>query len=510
MEETPKINFEDRKSLFFQQSMQRKKQYDRIAVLRVLFFLAGVIVGIVLINSHLTGWLLLFVPGFIAVFAWLVNFHNKIKFKKRLEDLLCKINEEELLRLRHQLAHFDEGSEFLEESHPYVYDLDIFGRNSIFQLLNRTGTNTGKNVLAKWLMERAGHSEIIKRQQAIAEIKSQIDWRQRFEAYGRLDKSAPENAVELHKWLSEKDVINNSSVFRIFKWIGPVFSLIILYLVIINVFTYHVFILWLIVNSAFLAKTYKYAKETHEKTNKSLQMLLAYEHMIKMIEVGEFNSDLLKSLQAKLMTDEYLASTQINKLKNIFSFFDNRPNMLYGIFDVIFLIDFWLLSWAENWRARLKDNLLEWFKSVGEFEGINSIGGFSYANSTFTFPDISDDVFTFESKNIGHPLIPVHERVNNDFSLTGRGNIALITGSNMAGKSTFLRTVGVNTVLALMGAPVCASQLTLSCFLPYTSMRTKDNLEENVSSFYAELLRIRGLLKLSIDMNPYFFCSMKS
>ena len=168
---------------------------------------------------------------------------------------------------------------------------------------------------------------------------------------------------------------------------------------------------------------------------------------------------------------------------------------MYFILNTIFLLDFLILKNAENWRAKHKNEISEWFNAVANFEALSSLAAFRFASDDYKFPDFSSKDFVFNAVDMGHPLIPRSQRVNNDFVLEGRGKSCVVTGSNMAGKSTFLRTVGINAVLAFAGAPVCASSLAISNFQLFTSMRTKDNLEENVSSFYAELLRLKMLLE---------------
>ena len=182
-----------------------------------------------------------------------------------------------------------------------------------------------------------------------------------------------------------------------------------------------------------------------------------------------------------------------------------RGNQIYLILNSIFLFDFILLAKAEKWRANYKDEISGWFGAVAEFEALNSIAAFAFANEDYVFPGIMEKAYFFHGTNLGHPLIPDGQRVKNNFKLEGRGNSCIITGSNMAGKSTFLRTVGINAVLALTGAPVCADSFQISNIRVFTSMRTKDNLEENISSFYAELLRLKMLLGQINEDKPVLF-----
>ncbi|MFT6827261.1 MAG: DNA mismatch repair ATPase MutS [Roseivirga sp.] len=167
---------------------------------------------------------------------------------------------------------------------------------------------------------------------------------------------------------------------------------------------------------------------------------------------------------------------------------------MYHIFNFLFILDVYWLIRAERWKKRTQEDIGAWFEAIGEIEALNSLGAYHFSNSEFSFPTISETPFDIKATAMGHPMINPLKRVSNDFDFSGKGGICLITGSNMSGKSTFLRTVGVNSVLALMGAPVCAQSMQISKLQVFTSMRTQDDLEESVSSFYAELKRLKQLL----------------
>jgi DNA mismatch repair ATPase MutS len=180
-------------------------------------------------------------------------------------------------------------------------------------------------------------------------------------------------------------------------------------------------------------------------------------------------------------------------------------HQFYAAFNNLWFLDVYLIILTEKWKNKNGSSIGGWVSAINEFEALNSLAGFQYSNPTFTFPEIKDDSYCIHFEMLGHPLISEKKRVSNDFSLNRRGEIAMITGSNMAGKSTFLRTVGINMVLALTGAPCCAKHGQLSNLKIFSSMRTQDSLEEGVSSFYAELKRIEQLLKLIQSGQPIFF-----
>jgi DNA mismatch repair ATPase MutS len=273
-----------------------------------------------------------------------------------------------------------------------------------------------------------------------------------------------------------------------------------------GIISFYTIIPVLLINSWMLVKNLSLVKKTHEVTSKSLYLLQPYTEMIRNMEEAHFEHAKLQALKNKLLSNGKTASGEIRSLTRILSLFDSRSNMLYGILNAFFLIDINVLLLAENWRSKSGNKVPEWLDAVSEMEALNSLAGFARANPGYGFPAIASQAHVFEMFAMGHPLIAAEKRVNNDFTLQGAGSIAIITGSNMAGKSTFLRTVGINTVLALAGAPVCATKSTISPFRVYSSMRTKDNLEENISSFYAELLRINQLLsEAGKPGDPVFF-----
>lgn len=234
-------------------------------------------------------------------------------------------------------------------------------------------------------------------------------------------------------------------------------------------------------------------------TTEGVHLLQSKENILRLIEGAQFNSPYLQGLRNKLFDKAHPASANIMKLRKLLGWLNLRGNQIYHLFNLAFLLDFIILEKVEQWRRDYRELVATWFETIGEFEALGSIAGYSYANEQYIFPSIRANSAGIKARGLGHPLIPPDQRVVNDFSIGSIGEIGLITGSNMAGKSTFLRTIGANAMLAFAGAPVCAKHMELSVFQIFTSMRTKDNLTENVSSFYAELLRLKALLDIIND-----------
>ncbi len=498
--------FENLKRKFHKMEMDFHKKHKRISILRILLFLSftGITYQIFTQGYQVAGTL--FVLLFIFLFGVLINYHHKIAKQRNHYENLVAVNHEEVLRLNGMLHDFDTGTIYLEEQHPYAYDIDIFGYNSLFQLLNRTGTPLGAAMLAKWLSNSASKNEILERQEAVIELAGMTSWSQDFQAFGKVNKKKDHNFDFLMQWFQDKDHIRNKTIYKWLIRIMPLIVLLHFIAIAAGMITFSGIIPILIINGLILAKNLSHIRQTHDITSKSIYLLQPYVDMIQAIEQTPFSDQKLQALKAELLTDNKTASQRIMALKRILSFFDSRSNMLYGILNAFFLIDINLLLLAENWREHSGKELHKWIDVVTEMECINSLSAFTRANPTYSFPEISEQKHLFVAQSLGHPLIAPEKRINNDFKLEGSGGIAIITGSNMAGKSTFLRTIGVNTVLALAGAPVCAVNLSISLLRLYSSMRTKDNLEENISSFYAELLRINELLNTAGEQgDPVFF-----
>ncbi|HEY4656087.1 MAG TPA: DNA mismatch repair protein MutS, partial [Cyclobacteriaceae bacterium] len=269
----------------------------------------------------------------------------------------------------------------------------------------------------------------------------------------------------------------------------------------------------LLVNSLVLKRVRSIAEDIIENTHESISILGGYQSLINKIEPETFHSSKLRALQSAFRQSSYSAASEINRLKTILETFKLRGtkgvsmnrNAFYSVFNILWLLDVYWIIQTERWKYKNSSFLKSWASSVSEFETLSSLAGFSYSNPSFTFPEIKEESYVIHFEILGHPLISPESRVCNDFNLKGCGEIVMITGSNMAGKSTFLRAVGVNLVLALMGAPCCARSGQVSNMKIFTSMRTQDNLEEGVSSFYAELKRIEQLLKLIQSGQPIFF-----
>ena len=261
----------------------------------------------------------------------------------------------------------------------------------------------------------------------------------------------------------------------------------------------------IMINVALLSIIFKPLMDLTKEFGGIANFLKGYENVILQIENQTFKSSLLVDLHSRLKLGNSSASNSIQSLRRILMFLLSRGNFLYLPFNLLFLLDVnWLLM-AIQWKKKNINQVKDWFDTVHQIDALSDISSYAHANPDFVFATIADSAQTLNVREMGHPLIKKEQRIRNDFSLNEKGKLGLVTGSNMSGKSTFLRTIGVNLVLAQMGAPVCAEKFEFSIVQVFTSMRTQDNLEENVSSFYAELKRLKTLLDLLNEEESIFY-----
>lgn len=483
-----------------------KTKSAQVSWLRTFVFVLFIVLFILFLNLQ-QGWALtgLAVVFFIC-FGVLIKWHNRIKGDLDFFRFLESINRQEADRLNYKFDDIQGFSGFSDESHPYCVDIDLFGKSSIIQLINRAETRQGIDRVKTWLSGPASREVIQRRQSAVRELMPLIDWRQQVQARGRGKESDRETEHLFYDWLVGYDKISNNLLFRIAPVIAAAITLSVVTAISVGWLPFYSLLLPIIFCLGFIAKNQQYAVSTYQMTQSGVRLLKSIGAVLTLIENQKFqNSDLVR-LQNHLVDEYHLSASQkIERLQRILDFFNSRGNQFYHLLNSFFLLDNLLLLKAERWRKQHRHDVAEWFDTIAETEALASIAAFAFANESYTFPEVSANDVEFVAEGMGHPLIPEDIRVYNDFKMSGRGSVSIITGSNMAGKSTFLRTVGVNVVLAFCGAPVCARTLRLSVFQLFTSMRTKDNLEEHVSSFYAELVRIRRLLDTINEERPVMF-----
>ena len=481
--------FQQRYSNFQNAAEVWDKKVSRFAWIRLIFFISAIAILYFLFKNEQYLGIGLVSVLFLFVFGILINRHNKLKTKRDFYKNLAAINQTESLIIAHDLNKQKDGNIFGDPKHPYASDLDIFGKHSLFQLLNRAESNIGQSRLAEWLKYPPAKSTLLERQKSVNELKEKIEWRQELQANLIGSYLEEEELSKFTDWLNKNDFKRPPLLF-LFLWITPIIAVSALLLYLYSFISIYIFAIPILLHLWILRTVFVATMEATKQAHTGAKLLKALKNGIQHIEESEFESSILREWKERLNG----ASKQIKVLENLLYKLQNRVNILYGIFNIFLLLDIRLMLNISRWKENSKDHLPQWNKALADFEAINSLAGFAFANESYTFPTFSEEKYSIKSTDLGHPLIPQSESITNDFTMHGKGSIGLITGSNMAGKSTFLRTLGINMVLAYTGAPVCAKEMELSMLGIFTCMRTEDALDESTSSFYAELKRIRQLL----------------
>jgi hypothetical protein len=473
-------------------SLKRKK--DLIAWSRFFLLIAAIATFFYLRPYDLT---LAFIASaiLIAGFLRLVVLSARNNETIANTDQLLLINRIELEILDGRFTQLPQGTEHLPPVHEYAHDLDIFGRASLYQYINRTTSEQGSFTLSNWLLHPSSAEAIIERQHAAKELAPRHTWRQQLQAFGSLNRITFKTEQRIMNWFKEPDTFTQAH-WKWLRFILPaiIFSAFILYLfdVFASPWFYMLVFIFFIISSAISKK----ATPVYFHLDKMVKEISSLFSTINWIEQRSFSSSYLKELHAQFLHQGFAASAAVKNLKAILDRLDYRLNPLVFIpLNTFTMWDLQQVLALEKWKKAHAGEVSKWFKALGEMEAIVTIANIYFNHPDWTFPQLDNTHGTFSASSLGHPLIPAGKRVTSSFSTTGTGRLALITGSNMAGKSTFLRSVGVNIVLAMMGAPVCAEKLFLSPMKVMSSMRISDNLEESTSTFYAELKKLKQIIE---------------
>lgn len=469
-----------------------KKQLVFSAFYRVLSF-AALGMAIYYLVTAFNYLLPVLVALLLILFLFLVKYAARLSEKRRLLEELLFVNENELNIIRNMPNGMDDGKAFAD-SGGYSADLDIFGPGSLFHLLNRCSTSHGRERLAFMLVSPTlERSEISERQEAVKTFSPQVDERQLITAHGSLRKEEEGNLANLGSWLSETEQLYNKKWIQVLRWVLPVYNSIFLLVYIANG---HVLLLLAGVGLGWLitGRHAKYIHKQHEHIGKKQAVLDQYADILKTFSAAESgNSVLLKKLQQSAGE----AHQAIKSLARLSSMFDQRLNLLVNVLlNSIVLYDLQCILELEKWKSKNKVHFSEWLYTVGEIESLNAFAGFAFNNESFVYPSLlPEGNLSIETKQLAHPLIPAKQRVANDFEAGKPDKLLLVTGSNMSGKTTFLRTLGVNLVLAQNGAPVCAGSFAFTPMNILSSIRVSDSLQEHTSYFMAELKKLQQIIQ---------------
>ncbi|ALC96927.1 DNA mismatch repair protein [Capnocytophaga sp. oral taxon 323] len=477
-------SYKEKLSEATQQYLKLTKQYNQISFLRLaeMLLIIWSVYKLIKAPSVVMG---LFCMLTIVVFLLLIVKHKKISALRSIAQTKIRLNEQEIAFLEQHTFFTDNGKDFQEENHPYAYDLDILGEHSLYHYLNRTHTFLGKKLLAKRLLSPSSE-DIINTQEQIKALTPDLSWRQTFTAYAQQIDDSKDFYTKLRTWASSTAKLL-SKTMQYTLIVLPIFliiSLLIGYgndnellksvgklLITVNLLLFFSFI----------------GKMTKEKLGfeRTYTMLYAFKECIAQVE-------------ARFPEKNKQASAKIAQLSRLLDDLDNVSNILVSI--PLNLFSFYHVHRYQQllqWKAQYASCIEEWLESVGETEVLCSFANFSYNNPEFVYPTLNNDYeIAFEA--VGHPLIPSEHRITNDITLDKHAFV-LLTGSNMSGKSTFLRTLGVNMLLTLVGLPVCARKANIHPLRLLVSMRLADSLNDGKSYFFAEINRIQQIMETLED-----------
>ncbi len=471
------------------------KKISHLSIMRLTVVLAGIyLIYLGFSISNTIGFAVAI--SLIVFFAFLVKKHNKLIKLNEKNNRLIRIYKNELNVLS-STNIFGDGEKYKNPKHEYSSDLDIFGKYSLFNILNRTVTVQGEKILSDWLL-RTSHpkQDILDRQEIVKELATKNKFRDKFLLTFYISDKDKEDDDSIDRWVRVfKYYFKDKKVLKVVLYILSALTTISLIVGFINPVWWRLSIPLLTINYFITMKFKKRVDLIHEHISKQEKLFLKYSALIKLIKKSKFKSKHLQNIKMDL-TGEDKIDKELRKLSGLIKSLDYRLNLVVASILNLFL--FWDIHYSykiEDWMLKNSSKIKLWLDKIGDIDAHLSLSILYFNNPDWVFPLISDKELLIKGKNIGHPLINKENRIDNDYSIEGKGKFDIVTGSNMAGKSTFLRTIGLNTVLALNGCPVCAESFEVSSVQLITYMRIIDSLEDNLSTFHAELERIKSILK---------------
>lgn len=486
--------YRERRERFGREHGAVSRRWNAVANARLLVFLGAAACGVwalaarAVLPAALTVALF---AGFVALVVW----HGRLGAARRRSGGLWQLNDEALHRLarawrelppRHTLQ--------AEPDHPYAADLDLFGSASLFHLLERPGSGRGEETLARWLLEPAGPETVRERQEAVRELAPLLDLRDELALRGRPVGEARPDPEPFLSWAEATPWLRRQVGL---VWCARISPLLLWALVIAQVAGWVAWPLWLV----FLVPNFLISRALGQEAYRALQRVWtqerAFRHyaaLFELIASARFAASLLRRLQERLAVGGSTAHQQMQRLHRLASLSIPRTAQLYVLIQLFTLWDIhaaWLL---EGWQRTAGRHARGWLEALGEIEALAALAALAHDNPHWTFPVVEAGANVIEAHDLGHPLIPDGVRVTNDVTVGPAGSFLLVTGSNMSGKSTLLRAIGVNLVLAGAGGPVCASSLRCPPVVLWTAMRVQDSLTRGVSYFMAELQRLKAVV----------------
>ena len=475
------------------------KQMTTLSTLRVFVFLATGF-GVYFFFSQWQIAIPIAILG-IVVFVKLLSKYTDVMRLRDFNNALVEINSEEIEIANGHFHNRAEGNHFQDPKHYYSLDIDLFGKGSFFQFINRTSINEGTHLLAEALKANDVFN-ILKRQEAIKELSTKPKWRQQYSATSSL-VHVETPAQLIIGWL------HNHKTFmpKIMSWLPLAFSIgsmVLFMLILLNFVNYPALIgYWLLFGLGITGKYLKKINVLASNADKVRDTFRQYAQLLDLIENETFSSELLQAKQQQIQLGNKKASDIFKAFSKSLDALDNRNNFIGAIFgNGYFLTDIKNSYRIEKWIETYGNKVSDWFEVVSFFDAYNSLGNFAFNHPDFVFPEIIEHGMIIKAEELGHPLLNKEKRIDSDLTIENE-QFFIVTGANMAGKSTFLRTVSLHIVMANVGLPVCAKTSQYSPVKLITSMRTTDSLTDDSSYFFSELTRLKFIVD-AIQKEPYF------
>ncbi|MBK9312730.1 MAG: DNA mismatch repair protein MutS [Acidobacteria bacterium] len=482
-------------------SLEHEDRIDRrIWLWRRIIFVVIAIMIVVAFERLIAPWWL---AAPVIAFIWLMATHQQVHRRRDRLKRAVRFYERGLARLEDGWAGSGEtGERFADKHHPYSEDLDIFGNGSLFELLSTTRTRAGEEKLAGWLLSPAPVETITTRQHAVEELRSKLDLREDIALLGS-DIQSGIHHEDLTSWSTAPPLLTSRFIPVIAGLIGIyAFTSVILWLG----FGYRqLAFAGLILIMLFMFRYRNQVSRIIADVERPSRDLFLLAEILGRIESEKFESDALTRLRSALESDGQPPSRQIANLARLTQILDSTRNQFFAPIAFLLLIHAQIAYAIDRWRQKSGAGIAGWLEAIAEIEALNALAGYAYEHPHDPFPELVEGEIRFEAEALGHPLIPESRCIRNDVSLGSVTRVMIVSGSNMSGKSTLMRTVGVNAVLALAGAPVRAKNLRISPLAIGASIHILDSLQTGASRFYAEITRLRQIIELTKGGLPVIF-----
>jgi hypothetical protein len=478
-----------------------------VSITRIVCFLAIVLIAVL----HFSAWIVIPIVAFVV----LIVAHDRLIRRRRRAEAAAKFCERGIERISGTWQGKGvDGSTFATEHHPFAADLDVFGKGSLYELLCIATTAAGRATLARWLLNPGDveAAEVHERQSAVDELRDRVDLREEMFVTTAEVASEVEEA-KLDEWSREPALLGRgeriaSTIITALMVVAFAIGIPSLISRLVNAtnpgampvyspFASLPLLVMIIVVSLFARRMAERVARVVSAVERREPALALLSGLLSVMERQSFAAPRLIALRSVLERNGVPASRQIERLRKLVALLDARRNQFFAPFALLFLWTTNIAFAIERWRLESGAEIVAWIDAAGELEALLSLSTFAFEHPTFTMPEVVDGEALFDGDAVGHPLIPDDRRIANDIRIGGDLRLLIVSGSNMSGKSTVLRAIGVNTILALAGAPVCATRLRVTPMSVGASIRLNDSLSEGASRFYAEILRIRDILRIS-------------